>query len=250
MDHWVNVNGELRYRDDPSVSAGLSNLCYGVNTAPLQAIFSGGLARDGKQLGIFPGFSGHYFQRDPTTGKFYVPYTNQIINPFDVLSGKINWFDKYQHSVSTILGSASMVATIAEYNFVFDGKWMGANRGWYSTTWGGNQWTGARSIALRKAGALKVASRGAFWAGTAISGYEFGSAMLSQDYYQAAGALFDIGMSALATYGGPPGLIIGGSYLMLDAFGTFDGPLYSIPNLTPAFSIPDNTFVAPKIIIP
>jgi len=55
--------------------------------------FQGSTSRDGRQLGIFPGFDRHYFHRDPKTRKFYVPYTNRLINPFDVFSGKINWFE-------------------------------------------------------------------------------------------------------------------------------------------------------------
>ncbi len=54
--------------------------------------FSGGGSSSGRALGQFKGFDNHFFHYDKKTGDFYVPYTNNTINPADVLSGKIDWY--------------------------------------------------------------------------------------------------------------------------------------------------------------
>jgi len=58
----------------------------------------------------------------------------------------------------------------------------------------------------------------------------------------------DITMGAIATFGGPPGLIIGGGYFALDALGAFDRPIITTPYVQPDYAVPDNTRVALPMI--
>jgi hypothetical protein len=57
-------------------------------------------------------------------------------------------------------------------------------------------------------------------------------------------------MAAIATFGNVPGLIIGGGYFLLDAFGAFERPIITTPYILPTYAVPDNTYVAPPIKIP
>ena len=66
------------------------------------------------------------------------------------------------------LNAAGFAAGAGEYSNVVNGMWRGANSKWYSTSWGGNQWTGARSTVMSRAGAFKLAGRWTFGAGTVI----------------------------------------------------------------------------------
>ena len=151
------------------------------------------------------------------------------------------------YMVSAGLNAASFGASAGEYSNVINGMWKGANGKWYSTNWGGNQWTGARTNALSKAGYFKLASRGMFFVGAGISGYEGYVAFQSGDYSGVAKSALDIGMGAFATFGGPPGWIIGGGYFLLDAVGAFNGPVRSMSNPYPQYAVPDNTYVAPPL---
>jgi hypothetical protein len=125
----------------------------------------------------------------------------------------------------------------------------GVNGKWNSLDWGGNQWTGARSNALSRAGYFKLASRGFFVVGTGISLYEGGDALMTGNYAGAAKSGLNIGMGAFATFGGPPGWIVGGGYFLLDALGAFDRPTIATPFIQPSFAIPDKTYVAPKTLL-
>lgn len=154
------------------------------------------------------------------------------------------------YMVSTGLNAASFAVSAGEYANVINGSWRGVNGKWYSTSWQGNQWTGARSSAISKSGVFKLAGRGIFVVSTGISLYEGGDALLNGDYASAAKAGLDIGMGAFATFAGPPGWVIGGGYFLLDAFGAFERPYITTPYILPSYAVPDNTYVAPPVIIP
>lgn len=61
----------------------------------------------------------------------------------------------------------------------------------------------------------------------------------------AAKSDINIGMSAFATYGGTPGWMIRGGYLILDSFGAFDGPIAApqIPYLPISTAPANNTYM-------
>ena len=154
------------------------------------------------------------------------------------------------YAIGVGINAAGFVSSAGEYSNVINGSWRGVNGKWNSLEWGGNQWTGARANALSKAGYFKLASRGLFVVGTGISLYQGGDALLKGDYAGAAKSGLDIGMGAFATFGGPPGWIIGGGYFALDALGAFDRPMITTPYSPPMYAVPDNTYVAPRVIFP
>ncbi len=153
------------------------------------------------------------------------------------------------YMVSTGLNAASFATSLGQYSNVYNGMWRGLNGKWYSTSWQGNQWAGPRSSVMSRAGAFKLASRGFFYAGVLVSGYQGFSSIQNGDYAGAVKSGLDIGMAAIATFGNVPGLIIGGGYFLLDAFGAFERP-YITPYILPTYAVPDNTYVAPPIRIP
>lgn len=73
--------------------------------------------------------------------------------------------------------------------------------------WGGNQYAGARSKALRLGGGLRVLGRVTF-----VSGVD-----LLQNPSTSKALLYttDTAFGALGTFGGPPGWIVGGGYLFV-----------------------------------
>ncbi len=154
---------------------------------------------------------------------------------------------KTLEKVAFALNVTGTLAGIGEYSNVSNGMWLGANGKWYSTSWGGNQWTGARSNVMKTAGQFKLLGRGSFIFTTGISAYEGGIAISEGDYDSAAKSGLDITMAGIATFGGTPGLIIGGGYFVLDALGAFDEsyvPRINIPANFPG----DNTNVEFKML--
>jgi RHS repeat-associated protein len=180
-------------------------------------------------------------------------------NPHATVGGLLpgDWHDPVEgkgqggnslYAIGMSINAAGFISSGGEYSNVVYGNWRGANGKWYPTRWGGNQWTGARSTVMSRAGAFKLASRGFFVVGTGISLYQGGDALLYGDYEGASKSGLDIGMGAFATFGGPPGWIIGGGYFLLDAIGAFNRPVITIPYISPSYSIPDKTYVVPPII--
>src|SRR5262249_39779130 len=51
----------------------------------------------------------------------------------------------------TSLSIGGVGSGIGEYSNVYNGSWKGLNDKWYDLNWGGNQYTGGRSIAIGKA---------------------------------------------------------------------------------------------------
>ncbi len=158
--------------------------------------------------------------------------------------------DNLLYTVGMGLNAVGFASSAGEYSNVINGSWKGVNGKWNSLEWGGNQWTGARSKALSKAGYFKLAGRGLFVVGTGISLYQGGDAILKGDYAGAAKSGLDIGMGAFSTFGGPPGWIIGGGYFGLDALGAFKRPNITVPFSPLYYSVPDKTYVAPPVILP
>jgi len=150
------------------------------------------------------------------------------------------------------LFAAGITAGASELSFVANGMWKGANKKWYPTSWGGNQWAGARANALSRAGAFKMASRFTFGVSTLLSAYEGYNAWQVGDYGGVFKSGFDITMGGIATFGGPVGMVIGGGYFLLDAIGAFDRTIrYSPPSNTIYSPAIDNTrYIQPQIKYP
>ncbi|VAW18190.1 hypothetical protein MNBD_BACTEROID01-2858 [hydrothermal vent metagenome] len=191
--------------------------------------------------------------KNGVNGKFWIYEANIYDYPYE---RGYNWNasssggDNSLYMIGAGLNAAGFVSSAGEYSNVINGSWRGMNGKWNTLEWGGNQWTGARANALSKAGYFKLASRGLFVVGTGISLYQGGDALLKGDYAGAAKSGLDIGMGAFATFGGPPGWIIGGGYFALDALGAFDRPMITTPYTPPMYAVPDNTYVAPPVIFP
>ena len=147
--------------------------------------------------------------------------------------------------VNQTVNMLGFTVSSGEYSHMRNGNWRGMNGKWYSMNWGGNQWTGPRTKVTTIAGNLKVVGSGLFVVGTGVSLMQGGSALVAGDYEGAAKSAFDIGMGVFATYGGVPGWIIGGGYLILDSFGAFDGPVAApqIPYLPVSIAPADNTYL-------
>ena len=86
-------------------------------------------------------------------------------------------------------------------------------------TWPGNRYTGGRSLALAKAGALRVAGRVVFFSGAAISGYQAYDNFQQGNYGGVAKNGLDVGMSAVGTFGGPYVAAARGVYFTFDTIG-------------------------------
>ena len=122
---------------------------------------------------------------------------------------------------SFVFSAGGFSASAGQYYYLNNSQtmWRGTNGKWNNMTWGGNQWTGGRSLAVAKSGVFKVAGRAFFFGGAAISmsqGYE------NIQHGNYAGTVkngLDLGMSAAATFGGPYGLAIGGTYFVGDTIG-------------------------------
>lgn len=130
-------------------------------------------------------------------------------------------------------------------------NWRGQNGVWYNTELNprfyGNQYTGKRkNIINNKLGKLGT---GLFWIGTVYSSAQLINGIYHKDDYKIVKSSVDIIIGCIASYGGPPGWIIGGMYLLMDLGGAFDNAAHK-SNTSHDFTIAprDNTYVvAPKI---
>lgn len=113
---------------------------------------------------------------------------------------------------SIALNAAGLAASAGEYSNVANGMWQGANSKWYSLKWGGNRWTGARSLAKGRAGAFSLVGKGFFYASAGVSVIQGGSNISSGNYSGAAKNGVDIFFGAIGTFGGPKGMAIGAIY--------------------------------------
>jgi RHS repeat-associated protein len=120
---------------------------------------------------------------------------------------------------SFAFSAGGFAASGGEFHFVNGSSWRGVNGKWNDMSWGGNGYTGGRSLAVAKAGAFRVANKAFFFAGAGISGYQLFGNVRTGNYAGAAKNGLDVGMSAAATFGGPYGLAIGGTYFVGDTIG-------------------------------
>jgi hypothetical protein len=149
----------------------------------------------------------------------------------------------WMNGISTQLNVAGLLNGAGEYYNAVNGMWKGVNGKWYSLEWGGNQWTGARANAVGKAYGFKMAGRACFYIGAFISGSEGVNAIIEGNDLGVFKAGVDIGISALATFGGPAGLVIGGGYFLFDPLNPPRNP--NPTYRSPYINLPDNTYVAP-----
>ena len=96
------------------------------------------------------------------------------------------------------------------------GYWLGNNGRYYSTAWGGNRFTGSRAGAFKASNAFKLAGRVTFWGGAFLSGMNARNYLLAGNYPAFGKSMLDVGMGALATFGGVGGLVVGSGYLLID----------------------------------
>lgn len=180
--------------------------------------------------------------------------TCENIEPQDM--SIIDTIFSYGNNLNYGINGAGLIAGSIEHHFyaqknIFSGhtRWRGKNGVWYSTDvnpkFYGNQYTGKRDARINnKIG--KIGSK-LFIVGTVIS-----SAQLLKGVYEKKDRAIlksstDIIIGCVATYGGPPGWIIGGMYLLMDLAGVFADnyrcPAFSVPTIAPR----DKTYVAPKV---
>ncbi|MDP2323111.1 MAG: RHS repeat-associated core domain-containing protein, partial [Gammaproteobacteria bacterium] len=104
-----------------------------------------------------------------------------------------------------VADGTAMSAGVAEFANVFDGQWLGNNGKWNSLSWGGNQWTGARSIALSNAEFWRAVTKGAFVVSAGVSVLDGIGAAGRGDGFGVAKAGSNISWAAAGTWGGPAG---------------------------------------------
>ncbi len=134
-------------------------------------------------------------------------------------------------SVLNLLGTG---AAAGEYSNEFEGYWRGINAKWYSNRWGGNQWTSARSIALRNAKLFRMGGYATFMSSTFLSVGQYRNAYQMGDYDKASKSALDVGVGFYGLIGGPFGVGAGVGYWAADLMGGFEGPpspviVYPIP---------------------
>jgi RHS repeat-associated protein len=102
-------------------------------------------------------------------------------------------------------------------------SWRGANGVWYSTSWGGNQWTGGRNGVVATGTAARMAGRAFGGASMAISLYQtVGSARVG-DYTAASLNALDAVMSGVGVFGGPVGLGVSVAWFAYRYFSSCGG---------------------------
>ncbi len=125
-------------------------------------------------------------------------------------------------AVNTVNGLLYTTSGTAQYSAVNGNYWRGLNGKMYEgfTGRGPNQYTGSRSIPIKKAKIFNVAGKTFFVTGTAITVAQVANGVVSPG----RGAL-DVGMGAVGAFGGPKGMIISGGYfLYMESDGQFATP--------------------------
>ncbi|QIB64759.1 RHS repeat domain-containing protein [Kineobactrum salinum] len=97
--------------------------------------------------------------------------------------------------LSNLVNANGLFSSAALLNFISsDGRqWKGKNSKWNSMSWGGNQWTGARSEFLRRAAKIKAAGQGFFVLGKSLSLYEGVKAFSNGDSFGVLQSAINIG---------------------------------------------------------
>jgi len=140
--------------------------------------------------------------------------------------------DAYSLGMTT----GGIFAGAKELSYVSGGSWKGKNGKWNNLSWGGNQYTGARRIAVSKANLYKGIGRGLF----VIDTFKNINDMIKT--HELTIPSMNIAINAISTFGGIPGMFIGGVYYYIM---TFDSrPVYPL-KVNKTIAPRDNTFVAP-----
>lgn len=131
---------------------------------------------------------------------------------------------------------------IKAYSRVHDGMWRGMDGKWYKTSWGGNQYTGARSTVMKKALRLEKIGKYMFCLDAVINGVVIWNNASENNYELIFQSSANIVFGYISTYGGPPGMIVGTMYYSM----TFapHGFIFC-PITEPTFCSSDNTYVEP-----
>lgn len=145
-------------------------------------------------------------------------------------------------AMSGILSVASSAASVGQYSTYRPGMyWRGINGVRYASMSGKgpNQYTGPRSLAIEKAAALSRLAKVAGSAGYILSGIQTVQSYRRGDNDAATKHGVDALMGVLATHGGVPGAVAGGTYFVVDLTGGFEpvpgglpaGELHTNPGL-------------------
>ena len=171
----------------------------------------------------------------------YVTYENNeyVVNGVSVtavgISANSNAFG-FEEAYSLGMTSGGIYSGLNELSNVHNGRWKGKNGKWNDLSWGGNRYTGSRRIAVNKANLYKVIGRGLF----AIDLYKNVNDMINTHEYTIP--TMNIVIGAISTFGGIPGMFIGGVYYYIM---TFDSRPVSPLKVNKTIAPRDNTFVAP-----
>lgn len=143
--------------------------------------------------------------------------------------------------INVALGAGGIYASGKQYLNVVNGEWRGANGLMNSLEWGGNKYTGARSIAIGKANYYEAIGKKLFFLSTAISAYQGVNALIDGDIRTAKKSGLDIFMGVVGVYGGPVGVGVSGLYFFIDNVRTDPRPARMFD---PNICRPDNTRVS------
>jgi hypothetical protein len=140
-------------------------------------------------------------------------------NPFGFWSSSSNGSDNSLADSAHIgLGIGRIGAGVGEYSNVMGGMWRAANEEWYSLNWGGNQWTGGRSLAIDSFIKFDIAAKAFFFVDAGINIAEGWNDYENGDYLGASKLGLDTLMGGVGVYGGIPGLAVSASYFAIDKF--------------------------------
>ena len=211
------------YWSDPLGLANGSGDSTWVSTSQLVQYLWDNTPEDGSATFEIVGFNpyGDEVGRTPTSdgvniyheGEFAVQATSRSSgNPNSITTKRTgDELDYYQ----TLLGSHGLLYGAAE-NYYQSGSnlWRGSNGKYYSTSWGGNQWTGGRNAVVKTGKFLRVAGQ---W--IAVGGVALDIIDLSQGNINTGQFMSNTTFTAIGVFGGPVGWITSGAYFIMVATG-------------------------------
>ena len=108
-------------------------------------------------------------------------------------------------------------------------QWQGANGKWYNLGWGGNQWTGARSIVLFNTRSFQLVGKGLTVTSAGVELIDMDVAVYNRDAIGVADSGLDLTMMGSAVLiGGPVGFGLGVGYTVIDNTIGWRGPHTSV----------------------
>ena len=113
------------------------------------------------------------------------------------------------------LAVAGVATGAGEFSNVMEGQWKGVNGKWYNLAWGGNAFTGSRTIPVKRADMFNRLGWAGFIADSAIEIPSAYSAYKSGNYADAGKSTLDFIMGGVALTG-PLGLAVSGAYTAVD----------------------------------